>query len=181
MITYKIYLGKKKDKEQLGSEISYSYNGEVIDVYKNDKLVYSKLAKPNDALVLIFKDNKVKLEKQKIPKEKGACIAWLLGFNQHQRFKRLKNYEDCCRAQKQEYSVFNYTETNYESDKYKLTYFSYEDSKKPIGIAAIVNDDLSKEEILELIPLMIYHPEWYVRRILKKRFEISEDEFLNAK
>ena len=181
MVLYKVYLGKKRDRFQINDKVSYSFDGKTICVYENDKIVCLKAARPNDALVLIIEDNQIKIEKQKLPKENGACIAWLLGFNQHQRFKSFESYENCCNSKRQKFSEFNYKETNYESEKYKLTYFSYVDSKKPMGIAAMVKDDLTKEEILKLIPLMVFQPEWFVRRILRKRFDISEEEFFNAK
>ena len=38
----------------------------------------------------------------------------------------------------------------------------------------------SKEEIIELIPFMIYHPSWYVQKLLYERYGITEEEFNNA-
>ena len=181
MATHYIFIADEKEIHQnVGKNTCYEYTDGILDVYNKGRLIYSWEAQKGDAFVAMCEKGKVILRRMLPPQRKGALIAWLLNFQKHNRADSLEEYEMKLQKYRQRYEWYGYKEWQYRSWGYVFTLCNSPYSDEPRNVAAFVSDAVTKAEVLELIPFMKYHPDWYTQKLLLERFRITKEEFEGA-
>lgn len=178
MATYYIFIEDDGERQQsIGQNACYVYKNETLEVYNKGRVIYSWEAHKGDAFAVMCEKGKVILKKMVPPQRKGALVAWLMNFQKHNRADSLGEYEIKLRKYRQRYEWYGYKEWQYRSRGYVFTLCNSPYSYEPRNVAAFVSDAITKAEVLELIPLMKYHPYWYIQKLLQERFRIAKEEF----
>lgn len=182
MATYQIFItGEDVEDRQLGINSSYSYQDGFLRIFNKDRVVYFEEPQKGDAFVVICERGKIFLKKMVPPQRRGSLIAWLLRFNMKNRATSLDDYNRKINGQRKRRYWEGYKEKEYKSDGYVFTLCNSPFDRNYRNVAGFISDAVTKKEILGLIPLMVHHPDWYVKKILWESFEISENEFEEAR
>lgn len=178
MATYYIFIEDEHERQEtFGKNACYVYMDGIMDVYNKGRLIYSQEAQKGDAFVAMCEKGKVILRKMIPPQRKGALVAWLLNFQKHNRAESQEEYEKKLAKYRERYNWYGYEEQKYRSWGYVFTLCNSPYSDGLRNVAAFVSDAVTKAEVLELIPFMKNHPDWYVQKLLWERFKISKEEF----
>jgi hypothetical protein len=182
MASHNIFIGGQEVYDKpLGINSSYTYADGSLRIYNKGRVVYFLEAKEGDAFVVICDKGKAFLKKMVPPQRKGALIAWLLRFNKDNRASSVGEYKRKLPVERQRHYWENYQEQEYKSDGYIFTLCNSRIDNYTRNVAGFFSDAITKKEILGLVNRMNHHPEWYIKKILKERFGISEEEFEEAR
>lgn len=181
MATHTIFIQREIPKKKLSNNVSYAYFDGFLRVYNRGRTVCFEEALKGDAFVIICERRKAFLKKMVPPQRRGALVAWLLRFNKDNRATSVEEYERLLYKEKRRRYWEGYQEREYKSDGYIFMLCNTPIDDNYRNVAGFVSDAISKKEVIELIPLMVHHPEWYVFKQLSEAFGISEEEFRAAK
>lgn len=178
MATHQIFIyDEQTNEKQLGKHASYLYQDGYLRIYNKGRVVYFLEAHKGDAFAVICDKGKAFLKKMVPPQRKGALIGWLLRFNKDNRANSVEEYKRMLIGQRKRHLWEGYKEREYKSESYIFTLCNSQFDNNSRNVAGFFSDAITKKEILELIPLMVHHPEWYVQKLLSERFGIAEEEF----
>lgn len=178
MATYYIFIEDEKEiQHNIGKNACYVYMDGILEVYNKGRLIYSWETHVGEAFAVMCEKGKVVLKKMVPPYRKGALVAWLLNFQKHNRADSQGEYEKKLKKYRDRYEWYGYKECQYRSWGYMFTLCNSPYSDEERNVAAFVSDAITKAEVLELIPRMKYHPNWYIQKLLWERFRITKEEF----
>lgn len=176
-------LNNPQDGEIAGSG-RYMFDGEKIGLYIYGKLVYEESARIGDVYDAKEIGWKIYLNKVGIPENRGGVIAWLLKFNKK---NRTSSYASLWQILEKECLNCPWNGGTCQPKCLKTTgyviYICDEECNRTgyKSVAAWISDAITKQEVLNLIPLMTYYPEELVKYLLNKHFGITDAEFAVAK
>lgn len=166
---------------QIGENSAYSYRDGVISVYRKGHLVHEEKANYGDAFSILCYKGRTILKKMIPPTKKTDLVAWLLGFPKESRSRSYEEYER--KIQKYYQANEEYLADNAEwevtGSSYMLCACKRKTGDTNYGIACFICEAISLNEILELVPQMIY-PEWYTYKILAENFNVTKEDFAKA-
>lgn len=181
MATYKIFISDEEvEKKYLGINSYYTYLDGYLRIYNKGKMVYFLQPKKGDAFIVKCLVGKAFLKKMVPPLRNSNSIAWLIGFHKYNRAWNDEDYEKRLEERRKRHYWDGYEEWEYKSDGYRFTLCNSEFDSNHRNVVGYIKDTITKEEIIELIPFMIYHPSWYVQKLLYERYGITEEEFNDA-
>lgn len=166
---------------KVGESSEYSYENGVISIYRKGQLVHEEKASYGDAFSVLCYRGRTILKKMIPPARKTDLVAWLLGFPKESRAKSYEEYE--WKIQKyyqtcKEYLVDN-DEWEVRGTSYIFCACKRKNGDSNYGISCFISEAIGIDEILELVPEMIY-PEWYNYKILAENFNVSKEAFEKA-
>lgn len=185
----RIFLSQHVEREELKEEYWYSYLEEdgksFFQVYNDEELLYEQEAKPGDAFDVIFREGKttrtVYVTPMTPPRKKWEAIAWLLGYSKYARSCDYEVYSSLVEEKRELYGKMpGYVESVFEGPNFELTDYTFIGDKDNCrNMACWISEDITKEEILFLIPEFCY-PELYLKKVLWEKFDITEEEFYDV-
>lgn len=182
MATYPIFIEEEEIPEKkLSNNVSYIYSDGFLRVYSRRCVVAFEAAHNGDGFIVICERGKIFLRKMVPPQRTGALISWLLKFNKDNRATSVEQYERLLYSQRRRRYWEGYQEWEYKSQGYVFTLCNSPIDGNCRNVAGFISDAVTKQEVLQLVPLMNYHPDWYILKHLSERFGISEEEFLEAR
>jgi len=180
MATHRIFLQYPQETpKRLGMHSFYIYNDGVLSIYNRGSLVYSGKVNQGEACIVKFQNGNVKVAGLLPPYKKGDFVSWLLGFNKNNRGCTQEEYEAVLEKERFRLHWNEYIEWETVGEHYVFMRCN-DPIVKSRNVACFFSDDITKEEVLELIPLMTYYPPWYVSKVLQERFGVTEEEFEKA-
>lgn len=178
MAKYVVPIVTDVEDQKLGRRTTYSIRNGIFSVYYKGRRLYSVKAKYGDVLIVNCEGGRTNIQKKAPPVKTGDLIAWLLGFNKNNRGQTEEEYEALMEEYRQQYYTQDYIEWEEEGKHYRFMKCSKGDFVC-YNVASWVEDDITKEEILYLIPQMVY-PHNFEEKILFERCGITRDEFQKA-
>lgn len=182
-----IFITNYTTRKEIKDSYWYCYLEEdckkILRVYKHDEQVHTQEASIGDAFEVIIKgtnNENVFITPMIPPRKDWEAIAWLLGFGKNERASTYKQYIQI-RDRKRLKMRTQYIENILDGPNFEFGEFSLiggEDTGYH-NMACWVGENITHDEIIRLIPEFIY-PEPFVRRVLKERFNVTEEEFENA-
>lgn len=161
--------------QELTPPVSYKFEGGNFKLYNGDKIFKQVRAQPGDRFVVLFKNGKAYLKEPVIPQKRGNLVAWLLGFTKWNRGRRDWEFEKILEEYRKRYMWSGYQERWYIGPNYRFVRCNKKDGEQGHhNVAALIRDEITKEEIIKLIPLMNLRSK--NKEILKEHFSISDEE-----
>ena len=182
MATYQIFIEANEMPEStIGLNASYMYQDGFLRVYNKGRVVAFQEARKGEGFVIICEKGKVYLKKLVPPQKNGALVAWLLRFNKNNRATSIDEYNRILAGQRKRRDWIGYEEWEYKSEGYVFTLCNSPMDNNFRNVAGFISDAITKKEVINLIPFMVHHPDWYILKHLSERFGITEEEFRKAK
>lgn len=181
MATHRIFIGKEDiEMRQIGMRSAYSFVNGEFTVYKDKKLVWKQCAKDGDSFVVLCYNGKVIVKNLIPPRRKGDLIAWLIGFNKHNRAHTEEEFEEILEEYRRRYEWEDYLEWELRGENYLFMRCNRAYEEGYHNLVSLIGDSISKEEVLQLVPMMEF-PSAYMIKLLSESWGISHQEFNNAK
>ena len=169
----------------VGDNATCWFNGKNVTLRVNGKSIRTLEAKSGDAVSVERIGWKYLIYKVGIPENAGGVVAWLLCFNKHNRtpdIGRLHQIEgkECNRCSCNGSNCIK-KELCSQSGGYCLVLCSAQNRTGYKCVAGWFSDNITKKEVIELIPLMGFYDDLFVRSVLADKFGITKEEFYEAK
>lgn len=183
-----VFISHYVKRKTIKDDYWYSYlkegNKKILRIYKQEELIHEQEANVADAFEVIFKGDKsgsVFITAMTPPRKDWEAVAWLLGYSKYDRTSVYDEYLNIRDKRREAYEKPGYVESSLAGPNFEFTQYSLVDDKEHEyrNLACWVDEAISKDEILHLVPEFMY-PELYVRKVLKERFGISDEEFDKA-
>lgn len=186
MAIQKLFIEKTHTEwKKLGNSMSteYLYNGKHLNIkWKNAIKTYP--ANIGDAFVVNCDGAFPKVSPLKPPRSTGEKLLWLTSFNKKTRATSEKDVKERVKLA-EKYGWWGHKD--YHFHKEEKWYLVFGNRKGTTGfnhIAGWVNDDLTKEDIIEFINQFrswFYFPEWYINKFIKENFDITLNDLAKQK
>lgn len=185
MAEQKLFLEKKAHLETVGNSMSTTYcfdpKRECLTVFWKEEKIYQCKARLGDAFVVDCWGGTPKVHKLKLPHRNADLLMWLFSFSKSLRTHSMADFEELLDHQREQYAWWNYSEDLVKDEKFAFALCNRSDCGGVHHIAAYVADDLSKEEVIEVLRgyrkiRFLYYPEYFIKKVLKNRFGITEAE-----
>lgn len=180
-----IFIIGYEEKKKISDDCYYSYLNEegrsILRVYNRNELVFECEAKIEDAFEVIGKNKGLYVTEMTPPRKRGEAIAWLLGFTKRDRASTCEEYKKLLNERYEKLPVIGYIEYRAMSLRFEYVKYSIltEIGNKRYNLACWVDEEITKKEILSLIPEFRY-PKFYVKKVLWQKFGITGDEVEQA-
>ena len=178
-----LYLFGEPQSIEIDRYVICEFDGEKIKLVICGCEVYSEDAKRFDVYVVRKMGKHYYLNKVGIPDTLGGVIAWLLKFNKHNRTFNYEYLEGKVRGEcgSCRWNCGNCERKVLKSAGYEIHMCKEKNRTGYKSIAGWFSNNITKEEVLQLIPLMTYYDERLVKYLLGKHFDITEEEFDRVK
>ncbi len=185
MALQKIFLTKAAHQEQVGNSMSTTYcfdpKRSVLTLFWKEEKCFQCTAHLGDAFVVECYGSAPVAKKMKLPHKNADLLMWLCNFSKDCRAHSLEEFERILKVQRQCYDWWNYHEFRVEGDKFRFVLCNRSDCGGVYHIAAYVEEGIDPETVKEALEAYskirwIYYPKEFVKKILKDRFGISEEE-----
>lgn len=189
MATQRLFLGttpvvRERVGNAMSTEYSYSPNEKLLEVYWKGELVSQRKAYPGQAWVICCKGMAPEVNEIGIPNHKEDLIAWLLSYFKHTRAYSIKEYKIMLERKRKSFYWFGYKEWEIIGKNYSIAFCNSQYGTEVYRMACYINPDISKSELIELFNKFKRHfgyPKTFVREILKKRLNFTEEELNQIK
>ena len=182
MATYQVFIEAEEIPEQeLTKKVSYLYSDGYLRVYNRGHTVSFERANKGDGFVIICDKGKAFLRKMVPPRGSGALVTWFLRFNKYNRATSIEEYEKLLYWNRNKRQWEGYREREHKSEGYVFTLCNSPVDDNYRNVAGFVSEAVTKKEVIELIPLMTHHPDWYIQILLWETFGVTQEEFQNAR
>lgn len=180
-----IFITGYETRKEIEDDYWYSYQEEdgkgILRVYKQEELIFEHEAKFEDAFEAIEKTNTLFVTAMMPPRRKGDTIAWLLGFSKRERASSCEEYRNLLNEKWANLPVIRCVE--YTAAAVRFEFVKYvlldEEDNSYHNLVCWVDEEITKKEILHLIPQFVY-PKFYVKKVLWEKFGISSEEVEKA-
>lgn len=177
----KVFITGHEEWKFIYKDYWYSYLEEegkgILRIYKQEALIFEKEAQLEDAFEVVEKSNGLYVTEMTPPRKKGETIAWLLGFSKRERASSCEEYKQLLNEMSEKLPVIGYIEYRAMSLRFEYVKYSMltEIGNKRYNLVCWVDEEITKKEILSLIPEFVY-PKFYVKKVLWQKFGITGDE-----
>lgn len=177
-----IFITKSVERKEIMGTYWYSYQEEnsLLRVYKGQAMIDERNAELGEAFEVLTKGENNEnhfIFTMTPPRRRGEAIAWLLGYGKRERAPTYEEYLEICKRKRDRFETDEYFESILNGPNFEFCEVSFVgDSEGYRNLACWVDEDISKEEIIQLIPEYVY-PEIFTRRVLEERFGVSKNEF----
>lgn len=185
MALQKLFLTETAHQAQVGNSMSTTYSfdteREKLTVFWRGQKVCERKAKMGDAFVVKCFGSEPTVSKMKLPHRNSDLIMWLLSFPKDCRAYSQEEFDQLFFEQRDIYDWSNYREWQVKGEKFEFILCNRPDCGGVHHMEAFVSDDITKEDVLEMLRKYkairgIYYPESFVKKVLQDRFGISEEE-----
>ena len=187
MALHKLFLEKKATKKNVGNSMSTTYSFDpkkgVLTLFWKSRKFYECKAKLGEAFVVNCDGGKPKVHRIKLPQQKEDLLMWLFDFSKECRAHSKKEFELLLERERNRNSWKYYKEFWVQGNKFQFVLCNRSDCNGVYHMAAYVAPDIEKDDVLGAMKMYgeirgIYYPINFVKKILKSRFGISEEEVL---
>lgn len=175
-----IFIGTGVTKWDLGDGLRCEFADGTLKVYQGEALLSEKPAELWDGFELIPTKQGVHVTPVTPPRKDGEALLWLMGLGKHQRAESEEGYQKIITDAKKKAEPREKSEMI--CDHVQIMQFTYEEGTRNVaGYIHVEEGELSKFEILLLVPYMTAYPEEYTKKVLLTRFGITAQEFHMAR
>ncbi len=180
MATYRVFIGEETEKKKIGMRSAYSFVNGEFTVYRNDVPVWKQYAEDGDSFAILCYKGKVIVKNLIPPRRKGDLIAWLIGFNKHNRAHNEEEFEEILEEYRRRYEWEGYLEWEFRGENYLFMRCNRAYEEGYHNLVSLIGDSISKAEVLQLVPMMEF-PTMYIFKLLSENWGITPQEFNEAK
>lgn len=180
-----IFLTEFVERKTIKKDCWYSYFDEygmnILQVYKGHELVYEREAKLGAAFEVIDRGKNPFVTPMVPPRGNGNIIGWLLGFSKRERAASCEEYRSLLNQKYTDHSLVRGVEHTISAVRFEFAKYVLldEEDSSTHNLACWVDENITKKEILHLVPMFVY-PKYYVKKVLKEKFDISDEEVEEA-
>lgn len=176
-----IFLTEFVERKTIKEDCWYSFFDEfgtsILQVYKGQELVYEKEVKKGAAFEVIDRGENPFVTPMVPPRGKGHIIGWLLGFSKRERATSCEEYRKLLNEKYADNPLVRAVEYTTSAVRFEFSKYILLDEEESIthNLACWVDENITKQEILHLVPLFVY-PKYYVKKVLREHFDIGDEE-----
>lgn len=185
MALQKLFLEKKAHQEKVGSSMSTRYcfdpKRNILTLFWKGEKCFQCEAKLGDAFVVNCSGSKPQAKHLQLPRGNADLLMWLFNFSKEIRSYSREEFEKILSKQRYLCDWWAYCEREAVGDKFHFVLSNRQDCGGECHIAAYVSDDICRDDVLEALEKYskirgMYYPKSFVKKVLKDRFSISEEE-----
>ena len=178
-----IFITEDVVKKEIKGNYWYSYLSEdgILRVYKQEEVVFEQKAKIEDAFEVIEKGSTLFVTEMIPPRKRGDAVGWLLGFSKRERAASCEEYRNLLNGRWEKLPLIRCVEYTTAAVRFEFTKYGLvdEEDNRIYNLACWVDENITEEEILHLVPMFVY-PKFFVKKVLSEKFGISNEEVEKA-
>ena len=109
------------------------------------------------------------------PMRNEDVVGWLIGIFRKKRAHSNREFKEILEANREKYKFDKYKEDVFEGDNFIIVQSNRDDGKGIHNVASYIKSTITNEEVLDLVPLMVF-PLRYIQFVLQKRFGIDPED-----